>query len=67
MGEAEFIHRIVTESGCHLLLDINNVYVNSFNHKYDPYDFLQKLPLEKVSYMHIAGHEKVAEEESDPR
>lgn len=58
--EAEFLSRIVEESDCLLLLDINNVYVNAFNHKYDPYVFLKKLPLEKVACIHMAGHEKVA-------
>lgn len=60
MQENEFITRIVEESRCQLLLDVNNVYVNAFNHQYDPYDFLKKLPLEKVAYIHMAGHEKVA-------
>lgn len=62
MSEAEFITRIVEESGCHLLLDVNNVYVNAFNHRYDPYQFLESIPLSKVSYIHMAGHEKVAED-----
>jgi len=62
MGEAEFLSRVALESGCSLLLDVNNVYVNAFNHKYDPYAFLQSIPLDKVSYIHIAGHEKVADD-----
>lgn len=60
MEEAEFLSRVVEESGCSLLLDINNVYVNSFNHGYDPYEFLKKIPLEKVAYIHMAGHKMVA-------
>ncbi len=60
MSEAEFLTRVVEESGCLLLLDVNNVYVNSFNHAYDPYEFLRNIPLEKVAHIHIAGHEKVA-------
>lgn len=59
MSEAEFISAIVTESGCNLLLDVNNVYVNAFNHNYDAKDFINQLPLEKVAYIHMAGHEQV--------
>jgi len=60
MDEAAFINAIVRESGCDMLLDVNNVYVNSFNHAYDPKKFIEKLPLDKVAYMHMAGHEQVA-------
>lgn len=59
MDEASFINMIVEESGCKLLLDVNNVYVNGFNHKYDPKEFIGKLPLDKVAYIHMAGHEQV--------
>lgn len=62
MTEAEFISAIVNESGCNLLLDVNNVFVNSFNHNYNAKEFIEKLPLEKVSYIHMAGHEQVAED-----
>ena len=62
MKETEFISAIVNESGCGLLLDVNNVYVNSFNHGYDAKEFLQGLPLSEVKYMHIAGHTKVSDE-----
>ncbi|MCE3228062.1 MAG: hypothetical protein K0S32_2613 [Bacteroidetes bacterium] len=61
MKEHEFISAIVNESGCNMLLDINNVYVNSFNHKYDTKEFLHKLPLDKVAYIHMAGHEQVSD------
>lgn len=60
MDEATFIHSVVTEADCDLLLDVNNVYVNAFNHKYDAHDFLLKLPLDKVVYIHMAGHEQKA-------
>ncbi|MGE5196133.1 MAG: DUF692 domain-containing protein [Anaerolineae bacterium] len=60
MEEAEFLSRIVEESNCLLLLDINNVFVNAFNHQYDPYAFLKKIPLKKVAYIHMAGHQKVS-------
>jgi len=62
MSEAEFITDIVTQSGCKLLLDVNNVFVNSFNHRYDANKFIDWLPLDKVAYIHMAGHEKIAED-----
>lgn len=62
MSEVEFINSIVKESDCNLLLDVNNVYVNSFNHNYSAYDFIDHLPLNAVSYIHMAGHEKVSDD-----
>ena len=59
MSELEFINRIVAEADCNLLLDVNNVYVNAFNHQYDAKEFIKGLPLDKVSYIHMAGHEQV--------
>lgn len=56
LSEAEFISAVVDEADCGLLLDVNNVYVNSINHGYDPGQFLRELPLGRVEYMHIAGH-----------
>jgi len=62
MDEGTFISAIVKEADCNLLLDVNNIYVNSFNHKYDSKEFLNQLPLERVQYIHMAGHEKVADD-----
>jgi uncharacterized protein len=62
MSELEFINSIISESGCNLLLDVNNIYVNAFNHKYDAVKFIDNLPLDKVSYIHMAGHEKVSDD-----
>lgn len=59
MREVEFVNRIVEEADCNLLLDVNNVYVNAFNHQYDAKEFIKELPLDKVSYIHMAGHEQV--------
>ena len=59
MDEAQFISNIINESGCNLLLDVNNVNVNAFNHGYEAKEFIRKLPLEKVAYIHMAGHEQV--------
>ncbi len=56
LDEASFISAVVKEADCLLLLDVNNVYVNSRNHSYEPKEFIQSLPLERVAYMHIAGH-----------
>ncbi len=59
MDEATFIKSIVEMADCKLLLDINNVYVNSFNQAYDAKKFIESLPLERVEYVHLAGHEQV--------
>jgi len=56
MSESDFIQSVVSESGCQLLLDVNNVYVNSVNHGYDPFEFIAQLPSESIAYIHIAGH-----------
>jgi hypothetical protein len=56
LSEAEFITAVVQESGCDLLLDVNNIYVNSINHSYDPIEFLDALPLQRARYIHVAGH-----------
>ena len=58
MPEAEFICRIAERSGCGLLLDVNNVYVNAQNHGFDPYAFLARMPLDRVVQLHVAGHTK---------
>lgn len=59
MSEEDFINEIVEKSGCELLLDVNNVYVNAFNHSYDAEKFIAALPLDKIKYIHMAGHHKV--------
>lgn len=56
MSEIEFIHAVVEVADCDLLLDVNNIYVNSVNHGYDPADFLRSLPGDRARYIHIAGH-----------
>ncbi len=55
MSESEFINRILAEGDCGLLLDLTNVFINSQNHAYDPYEFLASLPLDRVVQIHIAG------------
>ena len=59
MSEAEFISSIISESGCQMLLDVNNVYVNAFNHNYNTKEFINALPLDSVAYIHMAGHEQI--------
>jgi uncharacterized protein (UPF0276 family) len=56
MSEADFICAVIAESDCLLHLDINNVYVNSVNHRYDPLEFIRAMPSERIAYMHVAGH-----------
>lgn len=61
MSESDFICEVVKQADCELLLDVNNVYVNSVNHATDAFAFIQSMPQDKIRYMHIAGHEKVSE------
>ena len=56
MPEIDFINAVLDEADCDLLLDVNNIVVNSINHRYDAIDFLHRLPGKRISYIHIAGH-----------
>ncbi|AOE49575.1 HvfB family MNIO-type RiPP peptide maturase [Kangiella sediminilitoris] len=56
MSELEFFRAVLEEADCDMLLDINNIYVNSINHRYDPEEFLLALPKDRIAYAHIAGH-----------
>jgi uncharacterized protein (UPF0276 family) len=62
LSELEFINAVLQEADCDLLLDLNNIYVNSVNHGYDPVEFLCGLPGERICYGHIAGHYNEAED-----
>jgi len=64
MDEIDFIRAVLEEADCDLLLDVNNIYVNSINHGYDAEAFLRALPGERIAYAHIAGH---YEEDGDLR
>jgi uncharacterized protein (UPF0276 family) len=55
MNEEEFIRRILSESDSYLLLDLHNVWANSVNFGFDPYEFVNKMPLERVIELHLAG------------
>lgn len=56
MREADFVRAVLCEADCGLLLDVNNVYVNSVNHGYSAEDFLSEMPAERVVGLHMAGH-----------
>jgi len=60
LSEIEFVTAVLEEADCDLLLDVNNIYVNSVNHRYDPVVFLRSLPGHRVAYGHIAGHHNEA-------
>lgn len=56
MSDAEFIAELIKASGCKLLLDINNLYINSQNHHGNPLDILNAVNSDDIAYYHIAGH-----------
>lgn len=56
MTEWEFYNFIVEKSGCHYMLDLNNIFVSSVNHGFDPYEYLKSIRWKKVLQCHIAGH-----------
>lgn len=62
MSELEFINAVLEEADCWLHLDVNNVYVNSVNHRYDPEAFMRGLPAKRVAYLHTAGHYREADD-----
>jgi len=62
MTELEFLLAVLDEADCDLLLDVNNIYVNSINHKYDAREFLAAMPAERIMYLHVAGHYNEAED-----
>ncbi|ANE57290.1 DUF692 domain-containing protein [Methylomonas sp. DH-1] len=62
MAEIDFFNAVVAEADCDVLLDINNIYVNSVNHGYDAAAFLRAVPAERIAYAHIAGHYVEAED-----
>lgn len=62
MTEQEFVTAVLEEADCKLLLDVNNIYVNSINHRYDANAFLRAMPRDRIAYLHIAGHYQQAED-----
>lgn len=62
LAEVEFLNAVLEEADCGLLLDVNNIYVNSVNHHYDPQNFLRQIPAQRIAYLHVAGHYNEAED-----
>ena len=62
LSEAEFTNAVLEEADCDLLLDINNIIVNSINHGYDAREFMLAMPAERIKYFHLAGHYVEAED-----
>lgn len=56
MKEWEFLRALAEEADCGILLDVNNVYVSSFNHDFDPLVYLDAIPFERMVQLHVAGH-----------
>jgi len=56
MTEWDFLRAVVTEADCGILLDVNNIFVSSFNHGFDPKTYVDSVPHERVVQMHLAGH-----------
>ena len=62
MSEKEFLLAVLDEADCDLMLDINNIVVNSINHQYNARDFLNDMPAKRIKYFHLAGHYVEAED-----
>lgn len=58
MTEWEFLNEVVERADCGILLDVNNIYVSSQNHSFNPFTYLESVPIERVAQIHIAGHSK---------
>jgi uncharacterized protein (UPF0276 family) len=58
MTEWEFLNEVVEQADCGILLDVNNIYVSSQNHSFDPNTYVNSVPAERVAQIHIAGHSK---------
>jgi uncharacterized protein (UPF0276 family) len=56
MTEWQFLNEVVEDADCGILLDVNNIYVSSRNHNFDPYEYLRSVPAERVAQIHVAGH-----------
>ena len=55
-SEWQFLTALTERTGCYLLLDVNNIYVSSINHRFDPHEFIAGIPAGRVRQMHLAGH-----------
>lgn len=61
MNDSQFLAEVAEKADCGLLLDVNNVYVNSLNHNFDPFKYLDQIPLERTVQIHVAGHKQGSE------
>lgn len=61
MTDAQFLAEILEKADCGLLLDVNNVYVNSINHGFDAIEYLKSIPVERTVQMHVAGHKRIGD------
>ena len=61
MTEWEFLNEVVERADCGILLDVNNIYVSSMNHDFDPHIYVDSVPTERVAQIHIAGHSRLPE------
>jgi uncharacterized protein (UPF0276 family) len=60
MAEWDFLAAVAVEGDCGILLDVNNIYVNAFNHSFDVHDYLDAVPFDRVVQLHVAGHTRHA-------
>jgi hypothetical protein len=58
MTEWQFLNQVVERADCGILLDVNNIYVSSQNHGFDPFEYLTSVPAERIAQIHVAGHSK---------
>lgn len=63
IGETDFLAEVVRRTGCGLLLDVNNVFVASTNHRLNPRDYLARFPVEAVSEIHLSGHSETTDDQ----
>lgn len=57
MNEWDFINEILKRADCLMLFDVNNIYVSSVNHEFDPMTYIQAIPTNRIYQIHLAGHE----------
>ena len=58
MTEWEFLSEVAERADCGILLDVNNIYVSSQNHTFNPFDYVNQVPHDRVAQIHLAGHSK---------
>ncbi len=66
MSELEFLKEVVRRTGCGLLLDVNNVFVQATNHDFDPNDYIDAFPVDHVGEVHLGGHAEDADDDGAP-